>query len=389
MIPAQGSDVPDVDLNLDLEGVLAALGIRADGAEAQVPYTMIRGHDGPRWLIPERSALARTILGEWRPYRVPARLFWLGAQAAYRAGAMRLLPGAARIELPANVCAQLMRRIGRNLDAGMPVVLVGNLTITRKVLVFLEDRETRRCVLLKVPLTARAEASIRNEARTLNKLNGRLRAPRILYNDEDTGIAMQEYLPGVLGSRQCRPAYARLLLELSDAGKPIALRERGQQLRERLSSCAEHPQHAGRIKNVDLIGSALALLDRDAELQPVLVHGDFAPWNIRELPDGACTLIDWESAREHGLPLHDLCHFYFMQMRLFTPEKLFFAEMLREGAWREYCRSLEIAASLLRPLAAAFLLETLAGQWENAETGVDRFSLRQIDMLLASADVQS
>jgi hypothetical protein len=378
MIPAQATTVP----SLDLEGVLAALGIRADRTETRVPYTMIRGHDGPRWLIPERSALAQTILGEWRPYRIPARLFWLGAQAAYRAGAMRLLPGATRITLPANASEQITQRIGRNFDAGPPVVLVGNLTITRKALVFLEDRETRNNVLVKVPLTALAEASIRNEARTLKKLSGGLRAPRILYSNEDACIAMQEYLPGALGSRECKPAYARILLELRDAGKPIALCERGQRLQERLGLCAEYAQHASQID------SSLALLDRDAELQPVLVHGDFAPWNIRELPDGACTLIDWESARGQGLPLHDLCHFYFMQMRLFTPQKLFFAEMLREGAWRDYCRSLDLAASLLKPLAAAFLLDTLAGHWENAEAGVDRFCLRQIEMLLAFSDAR-
>ncbi len=376
MTPAQASRVAV----LDLEGVVAALGIHANEAEAGIPYTVIRGHDGPRWLIPAGSALAQTILREWRPYRLTTRLFWLATVAAYRMGAGGLMPGAAGIMLPASLSGQLMRRIGCDFDAGPPVILVGNLTITRKILVFLEDRAARKNVLVKIPLTVRAAASIRNEARVLEELNGRLRAPRLLYRNESEGIAMQEYLHGRLGSRRCRPEYTGLLCGLAESDAKAALRDHGRQLQERLRNGAEHAEHAARIH------AALALLDEDTKLPCVTVHGDFAPWNIRDLPDGACTLIDWEAARPNGLPLHDLCHFYFMQMRLFTPQKLFFREMLREGAWKDYCRSLDIAARLLKPLAAAFLLETLAGYWETGETGVDAFCLRQLDELLAFTD---
>ncbi len=370
-----GSDTPV----LDLDGVLAALGIAAQDAEPCAPYTVIRGHDGPRWLIPQASLLARTILSEWRPYGLLTRLVWLTVPAANRLGVLPLLPGSSRALLPANASNQFLRHIGLDFDAGPPVVLVGNATTTRKLLVFLEHRSRGKNVLVKVPLKPLARASIANEAKILGKLNGRLHAPRLLHVSADAGVAMQEYLAGTLGSRRCRPQYIQLLLALIESGSFTSLRAHGQRLAMRLRNCAAY---AG---NAYCLEQALALLEHDADLPSVLVHGDFAPWNIRELPGGACTLIDWEMAREHGLPLHDLCHFYYMQARLFTPGRLFYLALLKEDAWRMYLAPLGISASLLKPLAAAFLLTMLAGYWERQEDEWGQYCLGQLALLLAPA----
>lgn len=380
MTPAQDSGVPI----LDLDGVLAALGIAADGAKSRAPYTIIRGHDGPRWLIPDGSRLAQTILREWRPYGLLTRLFWRAVPMAGRLGILPLLPGNARALLPSDAAGQfmnriVMNRIGRHSDASLPVILVGNLTATRKLLVFLEEPGLNRNSLVKVPLTAPARASIRNEARILGRLNGRLRAPRLLYIHEDAGIAMQEYLPGKLGSRRCKPEYVQLLLELIERNDRISLQACGPRLAERLRNFPAYAENAARVD------SALALLDRDVDLPSALVHGDFAPWNIRELPGGGCALIDWEAARQGGLPLHDLCHFYYMQSKLFAPERLFYLDLLREGAWRSYCSQLDVDPSLLKQLATAFLIEMLAEHWEASETGTDKFCLRQLGLLLEFA----
>jgi hypothetical protein len=375
MTPAQDSGLPI----LDLDGVLAALGIASDGAKSRAPYTVIRGHEGPRWLIPDGSRLAQTILSEWRPYGLLTRLFWRAVPMANRLGILPLLPGNARALLPSDATGQFMSRIGRHSDASLPVILVGNPTTTRKLLVFLEEPSLNRNVLVKVPLTAPARASIQNEARILDRLNGRLRAPRLLYVHEDAGIAMQEYLPGKLGSRRCKPAYVQLLLELTEKNERISLQSCGRRLAERLCNLPAYAENAARVD------SALALLDRDADLPSALVHGDFAPWNIRELPGGACALIDWEAARQGGLPLHDLCHFYYMQSKLFAPERLFYLDLLRESAWRSYCRQLDVDPSLLKQLAAAFLIEMLARHWEASETGTDKFCLRQLGLLLEFA----
>jgi len=46
----------------------------------------------------------------------------------------------------------------------------------------------------------------------------------------------------------------------------------------------------------------------DVMVSPVVLHGDFAPWNIRRSGD-QWMVIDWEEASTHGPPLWDLLHY--------------------------------------------------------------------------------
>jgi hypothetical protein len=186
-------------------------------------------------------------------------------------------------------------------------------------------------------------------------------------------MAMQEYLAGHLGSRRCKPDYLRLLIELARTGEKISLRGRGQALREQMRAHARYGESPSPIE------AALRLLEEGTPLPATLVHGDFAPWNIREMPDGSSTLIDWEEAEWQGLPLHDLCHFFYMQTKLFSPRALFYARLVQEGSWRAYLSELDLRPALLPPLAAAFLLETLARSWEAGPAGAAEFCLRQLD----------
>lgn len=361
---------------LDLDGVLAALGVAADSAESRIPCTVIRGNDGPRWILPDGSRLAHALLSEWHPYGRFTRIFWSAVPLANRLGILPRLPGNMRSTLPSDASRRFLQRLGCSFNAGPPVILAGNNAITRKLLVFLEDRDQKKIILAKVPLTPPAQLSIGNEARMLETLNGKLHAPRLVCSSQETGIAAQEYLPGKLGSRRLKPEYVEFMLALASGGGSISLRAYGQRVAERLRGCPAYPEHSAQLN------AALGLVESDADLPAALVHGDFAPWNIKHLPGGACTLIDWEMARADGLPLYDLCHFYYMQAYLFRADGLFYAAMLKAAAWRSYLSRLNLPAGLLKPLAAAFLLETLARYWDGSETSVERFCLHQLDMLL-------
>ena len=364
----------------DLSRILAALGIAANSPGINIPYTIIPGNDGPRWLLPNRNKLTRTILREWRPYSPAARLSWAGVRLVARLGALRFLPGTMQTRLPATAGRQLLSHIGQEADASPPVILVGNLSTTRKLLVFMVIPSQGLDAVVKLPLTFAAHASLRNEADTLRKLDGKHGTPRLLHYSEESGAAMQQYLTGKLGSRRCKQEYLRLLLDLVRTGELISLRARGRRLEERLRSHSAYGNYAGNLE------SALAYLKEDAVVPAALVHGDFAPWNIRELRDGTCTLLDWEFAEWLGLPLHDLCHFFYMQTLLFSPEKLFYSTFLREGSWRMYCHALDIPFSLVPRLATAFLLEKLATGWEIDSPLTASFCLRQLDMLLMQID---
>src|SRR5580698_4981089 len=189
---------------LDAEGVLAALELETGGDESGVPYTVIRGNNGPRWLLPHRSRLANTILGEWHPYGLATHFLWHGLRTAARVGALPLVPGTAQVRLPRDAGKRLLSRFGVEGDAAAPVILVGNTEATRKLLVFVEN-PGRGTVVIKMPLKPMARVSIANEAEVLKRLNGRHGAPHLLGYQVDTGAAVQQYLPGRLGSRQCKP----------------------------------------------------------------------------------------------------------------------------------------------------------------------------------------
>jgi hypothetical protein len=375
MNPSPACPIPTVDLDC----ILSTLGISAEHATATTAYTVIPGEDGPRWLIPNRSEFAQIILREWRPYRPAARLLWLGICIAARTGTLRLVPRTAQVDLPSDAGSQLLGRAGQAVDALPPLILVGNPAPTRKLLIFLLSRAYNSLVLVKVPLTSAARASIRNEAETLKKLQGRYNAPRLIHYSEETGAATQAYVAGRLGSRRCKPVYLRLLVDLARSGGTVSLRARGRGLRDRLLRMSAHSEHA------PLIDSALAWLEDDKPLPAALVHGDFAPWNIREMRDGSCTLIDWESAEWQGLPLHDLCHFLYMQTKLFSPKASFYSALVHEGSWRQYCSELDIQESFLPRLAAGFLLETLARNWELGPVESAPYCLRQLESFMKQA----
>jgi hypothetical protein len=386
--------------SLDVKSVLAALGFPAGGDKSGLSYTVIRGNNGPRWLLPNGSRMARAILREWRPYGRATHFLWRGLRTAARLGALPLVPGTAQIRLPREAGKLLLRRCGFEGGAQAPVILVGNTESTRKLLIFL-DAADRGNVVIKIPLMPHARASIGNEAEVLKRLDGRLGAPRLLGYHLDTGVAMQEYLNGRLGSRRLRADYLKLLVDLARCGvgqsglgrsgsargkETVTLREKATALRGRLRA-----HGAGGKQNAPVDGGigqvierALGLLEDDTPLPAALVHGDFAPWNIRDRENGGCALIDWESAEWAGLPLHDLCHFFCMQAKLFAPETLFFEEMERDGAWRRYCAELEIPQTLLKPLAAAFLLEALARAQEWGPQESAAFYLTQLERFLES-----
>ncbi|MEK7780238.1 MAG: phosphotransferase, partial [Verrucomicrobiota bacterium] len=48
----------------------------------------------------------------------------------------------------------------------------------------------------------------------------------------------------------------------------------------------------------------------EVEVHPAIVHGDFAPWNIKVAPrDGSWLVLDWERGERDGVPGWDWFHF--------------------------------------------------------------------------------
>ena len=129
------------------------------------------------------------------------------------------------------------------------------------------------------------------------------RAPRLLMNQEIDGtLAMaQTPLPGRPAPLAFSPAHAAFLQSLQTSEKIVAAQSPiVQSLRKHLKNLAMH-------------GLSEILMDLVPALEqlsvPVtIVHGDFAPWNLR-IDDGAISAFDWEYAQLSGLPLIDEIHY--------------------------------------------------------------------------------
>jgi aminoglycoside phosphotransferase len=67
----------------------------------------------------------------------------------------------------------------------------------------------------------------------------------------------------------------------------------------------------GTAATAELVGTTLAVLEplRRARVPLVLEHGDVSHPNLLLLPDGRIGLLDWERARDGGLPVSDLMFF--------------------------------------------------------------------------------
>ena len=105
---------------------------------------------------------------------------------------------------------------------------------------------------------------------------------------------------------QLTPAHRRFLEALSFADQRCRAADSPffQQLLSRADQCA---QDAPELRpTLDAITPVLA----DADVPRTVIHGDFAPWNVRLRPGADCiSVFDWEYGVLDGLPLIDETHF--------------------------------------------------------------------------------
>lgn len=131
----------------------------------------------------------------------------------------------------------------------------------------------------------------------------KIRAPRLLMNQEIDGtlVMAQTPLPGSPAPLAFGSAHAAFLQSLQSPEKIIATQSPMiQGLRQRL----QHPAMHGLLEIlVDLIPALEQL-----SVPVTIVHGDFAPWNLR-IHEGMISAFDWEYARLSGLPLLDEIHY--------------------------------------------------------------------------------
>ena len=241
---------------------------------------------------------------------------WRVIRLAHRRGVLPSLPGVRRVQL-SNADGIDWRCFGwRGSQPPAPLIYVGTPGPRRKAVIHLVDTPTGSCLaVVKLPLGAGAKDAIVQEACVLAALADEHYpfSPRPLHLDDSRSIAAQQFLPGKSGQRRFGPEHQDLL-------RSLVLRDEVTSLADH--TAAWHEQALFSLTNagkgeLGLVQLALAELSDEHPLPACWMHGDFAPWNIRQRVHGVSTLIDWEEAVRDGLPLQDAYHFLHLQDFLF------------------------------------------------------------------------
>jgi hypothetical protein len=274
---------------------------------------------------------------------------------AARAGMLKFVRSVSSVEIPRAASLRWLERCGLASQAGEMVILVGNPSPARKLIVFLLENPHRIAAVLKIGLTDSGRSSVIHEAEVLSKLALYSWAPRALSIHLDQGAAAQGYVQGSLPDREFRPGYLNLLCKFPRSGSSKRLSDVAGALHKNFSPFMPEVNSIAP----DLLDRCLSCLNVDIAVPTVLVHGDFAPWNIRETRDSGYVLVDWESADFWGLPGHDLLHFHFMDQRLFGGKEGGFTAIQASSICRDYLKRMDLDTELMPRLAIAYLLSAL------------------------------
>ena len=304
---------------------------------------------GPRWIIPDGPNL-HSLLASWSPYRLGSRAMWYGMLAARRIGVPGWLPRTERVELQHTQGVNWQAVGWKGQHPPVPVIYVGTPGPRQKAVIHLLDPSSGQCgVVVKTALQPLARAAIVREASVLAGLEEescRI-APRLIYCDDSHGVATQRYVTGSSGSR-------KFLSEYQDLLRSLLLPDEYTTLVGHAVMWEDHPlwDYVTRSER-RLLGSALSAQIDASRLPACWMHGDFAPWNIRNRSDQSPALIDWELAERGGLPLLDAFHFMHIQQFLFKrAETACFADLV------PFAESIGISAELCRKLEIAYLTQS-------------------------------
>lgn len=285
--------------------------LRAAGFFHVRRFALLPSARDARWFIPlDSAAAAAAALSLYRPVRLTARAVHGAARAVARMG----LPLWYRDQLcVARRTVTPLEHLLENLFPGrtVRVALSGGAPIRarhRKVSMAAVSTSGEVLGFAKSGATGVARRLVRHEAQVLAALASRDamkgRAPRVLFAGEvgDAYVHVQTPLHGETARSTLTPRHRALLAALrSSEGRPAAASGLVRGLRARVAALqSSHP----RLTRV--LDTIMPRLER-MTVPATIVHGDFAPWNIR-LHDGLAGALDWEYAEIDGLPLVDECN---------------------------------------------------------------------------------
>ncbi|MDQ2912010.1 MAG: oligosaccharide flippase family protein [Chloroflexota bacterium] len=311
-----GKSLPPPDALDDVAGlVLVNSGVssgrlRALGFHHVREMAVVPGVNNPRWFIPlDSRTVASAAFRIYTPYRLSARLQHFAARAVARTGSYWSRD---RVTIAQRTAGAFESAVHEVLD--LPKAAIGFASGSpvpphKPVFVVLDARGTPRA-FGKVAVEEGARVPLRREARVLAALAGKVPAlsPPLLLEREVDGrlVTVQGALPGAAGPRSFSDLHRRFLDELHNGKeRVVAETEYLGRLSRRLTSIG---QLAPEVAALRRLGPSLSNL----RVRSTIIHGDFAPWNIRQVDD-RISAFDWEHGCLDGIPVIDSLH-HFLQV---------------------------------------------------------------------------
>jgi len=364
--------------------------LQAAGFANVCRFAVLPGWENPRWFIPLASpAVCSAGFDLYTPARATARLKRLAARAAV----YTRLPFWYRDQV---VIAQRepssLQRAMSELFPGHGLALAFSSGApegarNRKASAAVIDSDGTILAFLKIAVTPLARALLERETENLRRLSSmdgvRGFVPSLLSAGEIDGIytTAQAPLAGGAAPTPIGPMHHEFLSRLArQTAEPAATRLVAE-LPRRIASLAEpHPELSAALEQ------ALAGLENQ-RMATGLVHGDFAPWNLRRAGN-VIRAFDWEYGHLDGPAGLDEIHYRLQVGYLldnWTVEKAV-ADLTRTDILSRYCS--QSRQSSRHALLMLYLVDTLArlyGEGYDRANDMVKWHARLLDRLRESA----
>lgn len=274
-------------------------------------FAVLPNMEDARWFVPlESPKVAAESIRIHSCFRLLAQAKHTAAHMAARAGASFLFRNqviiAQRVVPPLE--SALRQALGTDeielaLSSGTPGP-------ARKPTISVLDRNGNWLAFVKLARTGLARELVEHEARCLRHLatlpDVADRVPELLFGMDIDGTfaAAQRALPGVMPGADMTQSHRDLLTTFQTGPeKPANETAFMVSLTQRMHRAPLlDPRHKAALSLVQRVL-------RDTMVPQTVVHGDFAPWNLR-MHDGQLGAYDWETGHLDGLPLLDEMHYY-------------------------------------------------------------------------------
>lgn len=288
-------------------------------AAANAPLTtvrlrVLRRGDEPFFYLPTHNRTAAKALDLYPAQTWKARLAKQLLQVVFRCNPLPSGSGAPFLLPAKNNFLAWLTKTAELSEGTIPefAVLAGNPNAPGRRFVFLLfDAAGNPVAVVKAGSSPRAQELIRHEASLLSEFGGKRAAIPALRNEAECGNVVAfstEFIAGMSPAGEAAGPLESIFTTWLDETREAAL--------------SELPawQNLEQTHRESPLPETLRALGQ-ARVRPALMHGDFAPWNVK-VANGRWTVLDWERGDRAGVPGWDWLHFVLQPAVLVQREPL-------------------------------------------------------------------